>query len=66
MKTFGKLLALATDEEQAELINEAGRTLIRTTESSLNMDIQLCRIADRLDVHGKAFIKKLAEFVEAS
>jgi hypothetical protein len=60
---LGKVFALCTDEEQAQFINEAGKALRRvcTLADGAGEDMQLMRIADRLDMNGKRFIKRLAE-----
>jgi primosomal protein N'' len=62
---LGRVFALSTAEEQAELLNEAGRTLrslCKVIESSDEM--QYCRMADHLDADGKRFVRELAAFVK--
>lgn len=63
MSTFAKLFALATDLEQAAMLNEAGRTLRRVSDNNAMLDIQLCRVADALDSDGKALVVRLAAFL---
>lgn len=62
---LGKVFALCTDEEQAQFLNEAGKALkvVCDAADGQGEDMQLLRIADELDWHGKRFIKKLAEFL---
>jgi hypothetical protein len=61
--TFAKLFALAESTEQAEFLNEAGRTLGRVCTDG-DMDIQLCRIVDSLDQNGRKLLKRLVEFID--
>lgn len=63
---LGKIFALLTDEQQAQFLNETGRTLRRVChEHASGEDMQLCMIIDHLDIDGKRFIRKLAEFLES-
>jgi hypothetical protein len=64
VKTFAKLFALATHEEQAELLNEAGRTFRRVCDAEFYADLQLCRVADGLDADGRWLIERLRKFTE--
>lgn len=66
---LGKVFALCTDEEQAEFLNEAGRTLRRVTARLTSefegYGMQLCRIVDHLDDDGRRLVRELAGFVES-
>ncbi len=64
ISTFAKAFAMAEASEQAEFLNEAGKTLTRVTDGPSCAELQLCRIADLLDPHGKKLVRKLAEFCQ--
>ena len=61
---LGRVFALSTDEEQAQFLNSVGKTLNRTCENGVAFEYQCCLITNRLDLYGKKFIKKIAEFIE--
>lgn len=61
---LGQVFALADYREQAHLLNVAGKTLYRVHDSVAYADLQLCRIADELDVHGRDLVTRLASFLE--
>lgn len=66
MSTFGKLLGLADATEQAELLNEAGRTLRRMAQvEDAHADMQFCRIVDKLDADGRWWCERLASLIES-
>ncbi len=56
-----KALAMIEAQEQAEFLNEAGETMTRVTDGVSYEEMQLIRIADLLDTHGKKLVRKLAE-----
>lgn len=63
---LGRVFALSDAEEQAEFLNEAGRTLrasCRLTDGSEEM--QYCRIHDHLDADGKNMVRRLFAFIDA-
>lgn len=63
---LGRVFALAGDAEQAEFLNEAGRTLRVVCKVHDGWeDMQFSRIADQLDADGKRFLRELAAHVEA-
>lgn len=62
-RTMGMVFALASDEEQANMLNAAGHMMHRTFGGRNYEEMQACRIAQRLDPRGKAFILLLAEFL---
>ena len=57
---LAQVFALSSDEAQAAFLNTVGCTARRTWR---DFDLQLCRVADRLNRDGKEFVKRLAEFV---
>lgn len=61
---LGKVFALCSAEEQAGFLNEVGRTLKRVCDSEFYAEMQLCRIVDELDEHGKWLLTKLAGVLE--
>lgn len=61
---LGKVFAICDYQEQAGLLNEAGRTLRRVCDSEFYADLQLCRIADELDEHGKWLVERLNKTLE--
>jgi hypothetical protein len=65
MSTIGKLFAFATEIEQAEFLNEAGRTFRRVCDSNSFAEMQLCRVADLLDDDGRRVVTTLAGFIES-
>jgi hypothetical protein len=64
--TFAKLFALADYREQAELLNEAGRTLRRVCDNEYYAELQLCRVTDELDDHGRWLVGRLHKFIDRS
>jgi hypothetical protein len=63
---LGKVFGLAPADAQAEVLNEAGRTLRRATSNETgNFDMQCCAIVDELDEDGKRFIEQIAAFVRS-
>lgn len=61
---LGQVFALADYREQALFLNVAGKTLKRVCESSAYVDIQLCRLADELDEHGRDLVRRLASMLD--
>lgn len=61
---LGQVFALADYRDQANFLNVVGKTINRTCESGAYRDIQLCRIADELDDHGRKLIQTLASFLD--
>jgi hypothetical protein len=59
----GRVFALCDAQEQADFLNEAGRTLRRVCGGDSKVDMQLCMLVDHLDHNGKALVKGLAAFI---
>lgn len=62
---LGKVFAFCTDDEQAQFLNEAGKTLRRSCGDISHLDMQCCMIVDKLDGDGRELIKRLAEFIKS-
>jgi hypothetical protein len=62
--TLGRLFALAPADEQAALINAAGRMMRQSYGGEKYVDMQMCYISDKLDTDGKAWLRKLVEFAD--
>jgi len=63
---LGRVFALSTDEEQAAFLNVVGRVMKgwdRITDGS-GYDMQIYRIANRLDMNGREFVRRLATYAE--
>ena len=64
---LGYIFALASADEQAEMLNEAGRAARRTWQQAFaadaSLDSQCLAIVDKLDTDGKALIGRLASFI---
>jgi hypothetical protein len=64
---LGYMFALSSAEEQAEMLNEAGRAARRTWQRAFtedaSLDSQCLAVVDELDADGKALIKRLASFI---
>jgi len=58
----GKAFASANDGEQGAFFNEMGRFLPMLCKGRDEM--QLCYVADKLDLYGEEMILTLAEFVK--
>ncbi len=61
---LGKGFAMASDEDQAKMLNKAGSIMYMACDGPLGMEKQLCFIADKLDNAGWRFVKELAAFYE--
>jgi len=57
---MAQVFALSNDEVQAEFLNTIDCTARRTWK---DYDLQLCRIADKLNHDGREMVKRLADFV---
>jgi hypothetical protein len=62
--TMGRLFAIAPSEEQAELINAAGKMMRQSYPDQHHIDMQMCYISDKLSEDGKMWLRKLVEFVD--
>lgn len=57
---LGRVYALSDAKEQAEFLNEVGRVM-RTWKEPAAMEMQLFRIGDSLNEHGRQFVRRLFE-----
>jgi hypothetical protein len=63
---LGRAFAGASSEQQAEMLNAAGRSLYGYCGcDEWRLDMQANCIADTLDEYGKRLIKRLHAFIEA-
>lgn len=62
---IGRALACSGDEEQAAVINALAKELrVVCRKDNFDSNMQVCYMAEKLDRHGKAFIRSLSGFVE--
>jgi hypothetical protein len=59
---LGRCFAASAATEQAELLNAAGYYAEKTYEREWYIEMQACRIADRLDESGWRWIREIMKF----
>ena len=59
---LGRAFASLGAEQQAEVINAAGSYAHRTYDSDWHIEMQACRIAEKLDDSGWLLLRKIALF----